>query len=1020
VLLRQIGSGSYGDVWLGRNVLGTLRAIKVVWRRSFDSDRPFEREFAGIQKFEPISRSHEGLVDILQIGRNNDAGYFYYVMELADDATTPVEGALRAEGAEPPTDAERVRGYISRTLRAEIERRGRLPVEECLRHFVTLASGLAALHHERLIHRDIKPSNIILVGGVPKLADIGLVTEAGESFSFVGTEGFIAPEGPGSRQADIYALGKVLYEAATGNDRLQFPSLPVVTGGSRDKADLLEINAILLRACATDLRDRYASTEEFRADLSLLLSGRSVKRLRLLERRLRWARQAGAVTGVVALLAIVGGFTAAYRVRVAKEHSGRLQAALERANRAEGAAKDRLYEALAATAVAERRSGLADARFRSLAAVAGAAEIRPGVAALRDAAISAMALPGLREIQRWPLPPGFDLQCFTPDFSRILLADTNGILHVRETSTGKELFQLGTNSIRAGFLAAAGTGHRWAVVTRSVDRTEVWDLESRSAVTNLAGTWRCVISGDWLVAGHSTEPLLCLNLATRAVWEPELPHNYGIVAGAPAGKVFIGSRSDTNLALLDPALRQFSPVLSLPQGEATYTLGARADGGFLAVNSTSGLLLGYDLNVPDRPWASLQPQTGLATYACFHPDGDWCVTSSWDAATRIVGLSEGRTVLVCRRGSMEPGFNAAGTRLGWRDRGDGSLCLHEVVGRSACRVLGEPAGPHTADNGPWHCAFLGRAGLLATASYDGVGLYETGKGRQLARLVSTNWFCVVFAGTNRLYAAGPHGVACWPMEWQGPAEVTFGQPTSVTTEFSWYILASDGGKVVSVGLKDFLVIAPDGSLQRIPHNSPTRGGILSRDGRRVAAIVPDQKLRVWNLEPPTVIMEAAALAAAGSIAFSPDGNRLVVSGPDSVGVLEVPGGQEVWRVPMMGDPGNVAWSPDGRTIVCQRDGTISVLLAAANGKRLAGIEHPDARHYEAVAFSPDSSQLACASLTHVVHLWDFAAMRRGLAALNLDWDLPPPQPRLPPESPLVVRVIPSPAPAVSLPPAADR
>jgi WD40 repeat protein len=123
---------------------------------------------------------------------------------------------------------------------------------------------------------------------------------------------------------------------------------------------------------------------------------------------------------------------------------------------------------------------------------------------------------------------------------------------------------------------------------------------------------------------------------------------------------------------------------------------------------------------------------------------------------------------------------------------------------------------------------------------------------------------------------------------------------------------------------------------------------------------------------------------------------------------------------MMGDPGNVAWSPDGRTIVCQRDGTISVLLAAANGKRLAGIEHPDARHYEAVAFSPDSSQLACASLTHVVHLWDFAAMRRGLAALNLDWDLPPPQPRLPPESPLVVRVIPSPAPAVSLPPAADR
>jgi len=67
-LIRYIGGGSYGEVWLGRNKLGTLRAVKIVYRRTFEDSRPFEREFHGIQKFEPVSRSHEGLVDILQVG----------------------------------------------------------------------------------------------------------------------------------------------------------------------------------------------------------------------------------------------------------------------------------------------------------------------------------------------------------------------------------------------------------------------------------------------------------------------------------------------------------------------------------------------------------------------------------------------------------------------------------------------------------------------------------------------------------------------------------------------------------------------------------------------------------------------------------------------------------------------------------------------------------------------------------------------------------------------------------------
>src|SRR5438309_2091730 len=84
-LFRCIGRGGSGEVWLAQNMLGAYRAVKVLYRHTFSDARPLEREMGGIKKFEPISRSHEGFVDVLQIGQNDDAGYFYYVMELADD-----------------------------------------------------------------------------------------------------------------------------------------------------------------------------------------------------------------------------------------------------------------------------------------------------------------------------------------------------------------------------------------------------------------------------------------------------------------------------------------------------------------------------------------------------------------------------------------------------------------------------------------------------------------------------------------------------------------------------------------------------------------------------------------------------------------------------------------------------------------------------------------------------------------------------------------------------------------------
>ncbi|MBE0544188.1 MAG: hypothetical protein IH623_22845 [Verrucomicrobia bacterium] len=62
--------------------------MKIVYRQPFDHARPFAREPSGIRKFEPISRSYEGFVDVLHVGINDTEDCFYYVMELGDDPTT--------------------------------------------------------------------------------------------------------------------------------------------------------------------------------------------------------------------------------------------------------------------------------------------------------------------------------------------------------------------------------------------------------------------------------------------------------------------------------------------------------------------------------------------------------------------------------------------------------------------------------------------------------------------------------------------------------------------------------------------------------------------------------------------------------------------------------------------------------------------------------------------------------------------------------------------------------------------
>ena len=123
------------------------------------------------------------------------------------------------------------------TLAARLER-GPLPLAQVLRFGIEIADALEAAHRHGIVHRDLKPANIMLTAAGTKLLDFGLakhtVGAAGQALSMlatapgtgtaqgtiIGTLQYMAPEqvqgAPADARTDIFALGSILYEMATG------------------------------------------------------------------------------------------------------------------------------------------------------------------------------------------------------------------------------------------------------------------------------------------------------------------------------------------------------------------------------------------------------------------------------------------------------------------------------------------------------------------------------------------------------------------------------------------------------------------------------------------------------------------------------------------------------------------------------------------------------------------------------------------------------------------------------------
>ena len=191
-LRELLGSGGYGDVYVGEQKAGPNVAVKLldaVHARDEDAIARFKREGETAKRL-----SHPNIVRVLDVGSSR--ARHYLVMEL-------VRG-----------------GSLDRLLR------GDGPAEKVLPVLAQTASALAYAHEQGVVHRDVKPSNILLTrSNKAKVADFGLARAVDASSlttegRLLGTASYMSPEQVKGDRAtaasDVYAMGVVIYHAVTG------------------------------------------------------------------------------------------------------------------------------------------------------------------------------------------------------------------------------------------------------------------------------------------------------------------------------------------------------------------------------------------------------------------------------------------------------------------------------------------------------------------------------------------------------------------------------------------------------------------------------------------------------------------------------------------------------------------------------------------------------------------------------------------------------------------------------------
>jgi serine/threonine protein kinase len=266
---RELGRGGMGVVYLARDTqLNRLVALKMILAGEQADERHLTRFRAEAEAVAALS--HPNVVQIFDTGEH--AGKPYLVLEFV------AGGTLESRLAQ-----------------------GEFDLREAARLVQSLARVIHVAHSAGIVHRDLKPANILFTAaGVPKVSDFGLVkrldadsahTRTGEP---LGTPAYMPPEQAGGRasgvgpEADVYALGAILYECLTGRPPFRGATFmdiirqvlhdePATPRRLRPETPA-DLEAVCLKCLEKSPSHRYRTAEALADDLTNFLNGNPTDR----------------------------------------------------------------------------------------------------------------------------------------------------------------------------------------------------------------------------------------------------------------------------------------------------------------------------------------------------------------------------------------------------------------------------------------------------------------------------------------------------------------------------------------------------------------------------------------------------------------------------------------------------------------------------------------------------------------------------------------------------------------------
>lgn len=438
-------------------------------------------------------------------------------------------------------------------------------------------------------------------------------------------------------------------------------------------------------------------------------------------------------------------------------------------------------------------------------------------------------------------------------------------------------------------------------------------------------------------------------------------------------------------------------MTTLPHPVTINAYSWRPDGRYLAVSCADGAVRVWDAK-SEKLHQVMEGHKSWAMGCVFNHTGDLLATSGWDVTTRLWDVVTGQQLVSIPGYGLH--FDRDDRRLAYNFHDmKNEAGLWEVATGRECRTF------HAIDeqgDGPWHVVIHPRARVMATASSDGVRLWDMAAGKEIAHLAAEYGCVPLFHPSGEsLITSGTGGVLRWPLDiesqtnvWRlGPpdrlAGASSGNFPAISRDGRWLAVVKTPSQAEIIDLQQ-----PQETVRLGNHPGITTVAI-SPDGRWAATGTQHGAgVKVWDAKSGKLEKEFA-VENHGWGQFHPDGRTLLVGGArNAAQAWEVGSWKEIvhekWH-------GNGAFSADGRLFAARTkvDREIRLLDAATYGE-LATLTAPNQLPISSLCFSSDGSLLAVScNNSHTVQLWDLRQIRAQLEHMNLDWHLP----AYPPESP---------------------